>query len=230
MTSTLKDYAEKKGIHYLTAWRHLKKGYLTVRRQKDRSFLILKSRPTAPRGHPSHWTKEKVVRAVYRLCKGRYVKSSELPPSLYKLSVKFCGSVRAAKWEAKIIHGRHWSYEKFIKCVEQFCEKRYRGEKDWPIQMRVLAKNFCGSIRAAKWEAGVIRDKRRKKRSHYGNLERLWTRAKFFRWVGDFCGDGYKKPAQWPGYMRELAVRYCGSVRAAKWKAKILKDPRKRRR
>lgn len=225
------DYAEHRGIHYLTAWRHLKKGLLKGKKMKDGTIVLSRRmKEPKPKGHPRMWTKEKVIQAVYKLCKGRYIKASDFPPFLYKLCKKFCGSVRAAKWEAKIIFGRHWTYEKFIKCVEQFCRKRYREEKSWPPNMRELAKQFCGSIRKAKWEAGVIRDRRKRARKNYATLEGLWTKEKFLTWVGDYCRNSYKKPEGWPGYMRELAVRYCGSARKAKWEAKILKDQRKKKR
>lgn len=226
---TLREYAEREGIGYFAAWRRLKRGHLRARKRVDGTFLIV-SENEVRRGQPPKWTEEKVVREVYRLCRGRYVKASGFPPYLYKLCRKFCGSVRAAKWEAKIVHGRHWTYEKFVKCVSQFCRGRYREDRDWPANLRALAKRFCGSVRAAKWEAGVIRCRRRQLRRRYHRLEGLWTREKFLRWVRTFCADGYKKQQAWPGYMRQLARRYCGSVRAAKVRAGVIRKPRRRSR
>ena len=180
-------------------------------------------------GRPAEWTKKDAIRAVYKLCKGRYVKAKEFPTYLYKLCKQFCGSVRAAKWEAKVIHGSRWTYDKFIKWVYQFAKNKYREEKDWPAKMRVLAKRFCGSVRRAKWEAGVIRDKRHRLRGRY-QLQGLWTKKRFLKEFTVICSNGYKKPSQVPGYMRTLAVQHCGSVRAAKWECGILKDIRKAKR
>ena len=109
-----------------------------------------KSSETPPVGRPSGWSKEDVLRAVYRLCRGRYVKAKAFPPYLYKLCNSRCGSVRAAKWEAKLILGKDWTYDKFMKCVDQFAGKKYREDGDWPENLRAMAKRFCGSIRAAK--------------------------------------------------------------------------------
>jgi len=167
-------------------------------------------------GRPAQWTRKDIIRAVYKLCKGRYVKAKEFPYYLYKLCVEWCGSVRAAKWEAKIIHGKKWNYHKFIKCVYQYAKNRYRAESDWPPKMRSLAKRFCGTIRQAKWEAGVINDPRSKERKHY-DLKGLWTKKRFLKEFRQICKNGYKKSAQVPSYIRTIAVQHCGSVRAAKW-------------
>jgi len=226
--TTLREYARRKGIQYFSAWRHLQKGHIKGKKLKNGTIVIIEERKKdISRGKPSQWTEEKLINAVYKHCKGRYVKASDFPPYLYKLCNKLCGSVRAAKWKAKIIHGRHWTYDKFIKCVNQFCLKKYREDKDWPANIRSLAGSFCGSIRRAKWEAGIIRDTRRKTRDRYSKLEKLWTKDKFLNWVNEFCGERYRKHGSWPGYMRELAKRYCGSVRAAKHEAGILKCRRR---
>ena len=182
-----------------------------------------------PLGRPSAWEKPQVLKAVYKLCKGRYVKAKNFPPYLYKLCCRHCGSVRSAKWEAKIILGKTWSYDKFIRCVDQFARKKYREDKDWPENLKALAKRFCGSIRAAKWQAGLIKDNRRKARGRY-KLEGLWTEKEFMEQFRAFCTYGYKKSVQIPGYMRFLAVRHFGSIRAAKYAVGILEDPRKSRR
>ncbi|OGR82799.1 MAG: hypothetical protein A2901_05380 [Elusimicrobia bacterium RIFCSPLOWO2_01_FULL_54_10] len=180
-------------------------------------------------GRPSEWSKEQVLQKVYKLCKGRYVRTKDFPPYLYKLCDRHCGSVRAAKWEAKIILGKTWSYDKFMKCVSQFARKKYREDKDWPENLRSLAKRFCGSIRAAKWQAGIIKDNRRKIRSRY-KLEGMWTKKEFTEQFKAFCTYGYKKSTQIPGYMRFLAVKHYGSIRAAKWAVGILQDPRIKKR
>jgi hypothetical protein len=180
-------------------------------------------------GRPAEWTKKGVIGAVYKLCRGRYVKAKDFPTYLYKLCSRFCGSVRAAKWEAKVIHGKAWNYHKFIKWVYQFAGKMYREDKDWPAKMRALAKRFCGSVRRAKWESGVIKDHRRRLRNRY-QTEGLWSRKRFLKELKEMCSNGYKKPSQIPGYMRGLAVQHCGSVRSAKWECGILKDVRKVRR
>ena len=54
-------------------------------------------------GRPAKWSRADVIRAVFKLCKGRYVKANEFPTYLYKLCRAFCGSVRAAKWECRIL-------------------------------------------------------------------------------------------------------------------------------
>ena len=180
-------------------------------------------------GRPAQWTKKDIIHAVYKLCKGRYVKAKDFPPYLYKLCREFCGSVRAAKWEAKIIHGKSWSREKFTKWVFQFAKNKYREDKHWPAKMRTLARRFCGSIRKAKWEAGIIHDLRQKKRTRQ-EREGLWSKKKFLKKFHELCRDGYKKASRMPGYMRMLAVQHCGSVRNAKWECGILKDPRQAKR
>ena len=179
-------------------------------------------------GRPSDWEKARVLKAVYRLCKGRYVKAKNFPPYLYKLCARHCGSVRAAKWEAKIILGKSWTYEKFMKCVRQFAREKYREDKDWPENLKALAKRFCGSIRAAKWQAGLIRDNRRP-RGRY-TQEGIWTKERFESEFKAFCTYGYKKSRQIPGHMRVYAVKHFGSIRAAKHGVGILEDPRKARR
>ena len=189
----------------------------------------MKKTEAASIGRPAKWRKEDVILAVYKLCKGKYVRTKDFPPYLYKLCDQFCGSVRAAKWEAKIVLGHTWNYDKFIKCVYQFAEKKYREDKAWPENLRALAKRFCGSIRAAKWQAGVIQCNRKKVRERY-KLEGLWTKKQFFKEFKAFCLYGYKKPAQIPGYMRFFAVKHCGSIRAAKWECDILQDPRLKKR
>jgi len=180
-------------------------------------------------GRPSAWKKTQVLKAVYKLCKGRYVKAQNFPSYLYQLCCRHFGSVRAAKWEAKIILGKTWTYDKFIKCVDQFARKKYRENKDWPENLRALAKRFCGGIRAAKWQAGLIKDNRRKVRSRY-QLEGLWTKKKFMEQFKAFCTYGYKKSTQIPGYMRFFCVKHFGSIRSAKYAVGILEDPRKIRR
>ena len=184
---------------------------------------------TPPIGRPAEWRKDEVLKKVYRLCKGRYVKVKDFPPYLYKLCNRHCGSVRAAKWEAKVILGKSWTYDKFMKCVYQFAQPRYREDRHWPEKLRALAKRFCGSVRAAKWESGVIKDNREKVRDHY-KLDGLWTKKEFIEQFKAFCTYGYKKSSQVPGYIRFFAVKHFGSVRAAKWAVGILKDPRKIRR
>ncbi|MBI2118003.1 MAG: hypothetical protein HYT97_00050 [Elusimicrobia bacterium] len=178
-------------------------------------------------GRPALWNEEKVLKAVQQLCKNRYVDASHFPPALYKACKKYCGTLRRAKWKAKILNDRHWNYEKFIASVQQYCLKEYKNEKDWPKNLRALAKKYCGSVRKAKWEAGIIIDIRKKKRKKHEVLKIKWTKEKFLNWVWEFCRWGYQKPESWPNYMRELAVRYCSSVRAAKWEAKILQEQRK---
>ncbi|OGR97185.1 MAG: hypothetical protein A2902_03620 [Elusimicrobia bacterium RIFCSPLOWO2_01_FULL_64_13] len=180
-------------------------------------------------GRPARWAKEDVLRSVYHLCKGRYVKARDFPSYLYKLCNKFCGGVRSAKWEAKVIHGRSWDYEKFIKWVAQFAKKKYREDKDWPARMRTMAKRFCGSIRKAKWEAGVIHDPRTKKRRRV-DLNGLWSKKRFIEVFREHCRYGYHKPGQLPGYLRAQAVRHFGTVRAAKWETGLLRDPRNKKR
>ena len=181
-----------------------------------------------PIGRPSDWEKARVLKAVYRLCKGRYVRAKKFPPYLYKLCARHCGSVRAAKWEAKIILGKTWTCEKFLKCVRQFARKRYREDKDWPENLAALAKRFCGSIRAAKWQAGLIQDKRGPRRRYLE--EGIWTKKQFMDEFKAFCTFGYKKSQQIPGHMRVYAVKHFGSIRAAKHAVGILEDPRKARR
>jgi len=181
------------------------------------------------RGRPSVWDRAQVLKAVYKLCNGRYVKAKSFPPYLYQLCRCRFGSVRSAKWEAKIILGKTWTYDKFIKCVAQFARKKYREDKDWPENLRALAKRFCGGIRSAKWQAGIIKDNRCKVRDRY-KLEGLWTKKQFMEQFKAFCTYGYKKSTQIPGYMRVLAVKNFGSIRAAKYAVGILEDPRKARR
>ena len=184
---------------------------------------------TPPIGRPAQWDKEDVIRKVFQLCRGRYVKAKDFPSYLYKLCERHCGSVRAAKWESKIIHGKNWNYDKFIKCVYQHAKRKYREDTDWPENLRALAKRFCGSIRAAKWQAGVIRDNREKVRSRY-KLSGLWTKKEFVKQFKAFCLYGYKKPRLIPGYIRFFAVKHFGSVRAAKWACRIQKDSRQAKR
>lgn len=225
---SLRDYAERRGIHYLTAWRHVKKGYLKTKRLPDGRMLVLRELRNIRRGRPAKWTREQVLRMVYDRCKGRYVKASDFPSFLYKLCRKHFGSVRAAKWEAKIIHGREWTRAKFLKCVRQYCARRYRDESKWPPRMRALAKQYCGSARKAKWEAGVIRDPRRRRRAIV--RENAWNRERIRKWLKEYCRGRYRKSAAIPGYMRVLLVRYFGSIRAAKHAAGVLRDVRSKRR
>ncbi len=180
-------------------------------------------------GRPSEWSKEEVLGRVYKLCKGKYVRAKDFPPYLYKLCNRHFGSVRAAKWEAKIILGKTWSYDKFIKCVYQFAKPKYRDDKHWPENLKTLAKRFCGSIRSAKWQAGIVKDNREKVRDRY-KLDGLWTKKEFTEQFKAFCTYGYKKSSQVPGYMRVQAVTHYGSLRAAKYAVGILKDPRRKKR
>ncbi len=223
---SLSAYARHRGISYQTAWRHLKRGMIRARKTKRGAWLLTQETGTVKKGRPPVWDRSKVVAAVFRLCKGRYVRAIDFPGSLYKLCKKYCGSVRAAKWEAKILHGRSWTRAKFLKCVRQFCVKRYREDKDWPVNLRVLAKLHCGSIRKAKWEAGVIQDPRRRDRLQLSEAQTYWDRKKVLRWLKDYCRGGYRKPSQIPGHMRSIIVRHFGTVRSAKFAAGILKDVR----
>lgn len=157
----LKEYAERNGIAYETAWKHWKEGWVDGKKTRNGAVIVKGLTKEIHIGRPLKWTKETLVRQVYKLCKGRYVKACKFPPYLYELCIQFFGSVRAAKWEAKIIHGESWTYEKFVKCVHQYCRKRYREEKDWPSNMKVLARQYCGSVRKAKWESGIIQDRRK---------------------------------------------------------------------
>ncbi|MBI2915380.1 MAG: hypothetical protein HYY07_00810, partial [Elusimicrobia bacterium] len=181
-----------------------------------------------PVGRPSLWTEKKVLRAVHALCKGRYVPAHAFPRWLYELSIRYCGSIRAAKWRSGVLSEGRWTYEKFLDSVRDLCQRGYLENKDWSPNMRALAKRYCGTVRRAKWEAGVIRDPRIKSRVRHRRVRGRWTKQKFLRWVREYCRLGYRKPELWPHYMRELAVRYCSSTRAAKWQARILVDPRKK--
>lgn len=223
---TLSAYARHRGISYQTAWRHLKKGCLQARKRKDGIWVLTRQVREVQKGRPQVWDRAKVAAAVYRLCRGRYIRAVDFPSSLYKLCKKYCGSVRAAKWEAKVLHGRTWTRRKFLKCVRQFCVKRYREDRDWPVNMRQLAKQHCGSIRKAKWEAGVILDPRSADRLQQGTAKLYWDRAQVLRWLKGYCKGTYRKPAFIPGHMRSIIVRHFGTVRSAKYAAGILKDVR----
>src|SRR5258708_4400479 len=96
---SLEHYARIKKIHYLTAWRHLKKGYVRGKKSKSGNYSLIVEMRQARKGRPQEWSRAEVVRAVNRLCRDRYMKASDFPFSLYKLCRKYCGSVRAAKWE-----------------------------------------------------------------------------------------------------------------------------------
>ena len=216
---------------YLTVWQYYKNGDIQCKKTAKGRIIVLKELRKIKRGKPPQYTREEIIKQVHRLCKDRYVKASEFPSHLYKLcksKVYGIGSVRAAKWEAKILHSKRWIYSDFIQCVIDYCSKQYREDKDWPDQLRGLAEHFSGSIRRAKWEAGIIKDIRRKNRKN--SLVDLWPKKKFLKWVHEFCNDGYKKADQWPGYMRHLAVLHCKTIRGAKWEAKILHDQRKNKR
>lgn len=226
----LGKYAERQGISYQTAWRHLRKKVVSGKKLKNGQWVILRQEKPVKKGRPQTWSKEKVIQEVYKLCRGRYVKAEDFPPALYKLCRRYCGSVRAAKWEAKIIHGRQWTKDKFLKCVRQYCARRYRDENRWPPNLKRLAKIHCGSVRKAKWEAGVIEDNRQARRSPRRNARTLWSRKELLRWVSDFCRESYLKPAYIPGHMRALLVRQFGTVRAAKYAAGVLKNVRGDRR
>ncbi len=223
---SLSEYAQRQGIDYQTAWRHLQKGCVKARKGKDGSWILTKQIRTVRKGRPQVWNKQKVIREVYRLCKGRYIRAVDFPSSLYKLCKKYCGSVRAAKWEAKILHGRSWPKDKFLKCVRQFCAHRYREEKNWPASMRRLSKLYCGSVRKAKWEAGVIMDARKEIRLPQEDAKLYWNKRKILKWLSDYCRGNYRKPAYMPGHMRSIIVRHFGTVRSAKHEAGILKDVR----
>ncbi len=212
-------------------WKWVKKGKIECKRKKDGTYVVVREVDSLKMGRRPKYTREDILNQVYKLCKGRYVKATDFPHNLYKLIMSKqynIGSIRAAKWEAKILHGKRWSYDKFLKCVKQFCNKRYKAEKDWPENMRGLAEHFCGTIRRAKWEAGIIVDKRQKERQSYSTKK--WNKENFLEWVTEYCKDRYRKNREFPGYMRRLALLYFDSVRHAKLMAKILVDQRKNNR
>ncbi len=190
--------------------------------------LLFKNDASPSSGRPAVWTRPDVVRSVSKLCRRRYVGARDFPPYLYKLCKVWCGSVRAAKWEAEIIPRKRWNYSRFIADVERFAGKKYREDRHWPRTLRFLARRLCGSVRAAKWKAGIIKDPRVRKRGGH-EQDGLWNKKTFLKEFHKLCRGSFKKPAQM-GHMRFLAVRHCGSVRAAKWESGILKDVRKFRR
>lgn len=168
-----------------------------------------------------------VVNAVYKLCNGRYVKACEFPGYLRQLCKKFFGSVRGAKWEAKIIRGKKWTVKKFLKCVYQYCAPKYRSEKEWPDSMKYWSVRFFGSVRQAKIVANILKDQRKKNRNRHKDFQGVWPDNKLLSWV---WLQSSKKPTYWPGYIIRMCQIRFGSCRHALWLARAMKDERKYKR
>lgn len=225
---TLQEYADHHGIRYLSAWRRLKAGKLPFK-QLEGGAIVIPRRALNLKCPPqnqdnSEWTIAEVRSEVYKLCQGRYVQANKFPAYLYKLCNKLFGSVRAAKWDAKIIHGRHWTKGKFLKCVRQYCVKLM--DDQWPENMKLLAIQFCGSIRKAKLDSKIILDER----SHApGGIERRGVPAipkdatddRVLKEVYDLCKGTYIHSYEFPQNLRKLCIKHFSSVRDAKWSAKI---------
>ena len=228
---TLQEYSSLIGRSYRTVWRYYKEGAIVCRKNVRGRIFVVRGVLPKKRGRPFSYNRKKILKRVYQLCKNKYVPTSKFPSALYKLcrSPQYgIGSVRAAKWQAKLLFEKRWTYPQFIRQVTKFCRREYRLEKDWPYYLKEMAHHFCGSVRQAKWEAGIIQDQRRHHRKK--SILTLWPKEKFLNWVQKFCAGKYKKSTHWPGYMRYLAVLYCHSVRGAKWQAKILSNRRKGKR
>ena len=109
MFLTLPEYARSVNKSYRTVYKHFLKGYLKIKIQRIKGqrkiFVLGKLRIPKP-GRPMEWTREKILRCVHALCNDKYVEAKDFPPYLYKLCIskKYgIGSVRAAKWEARIL-------------------------------------------------------------------------------------------------------------------------------
>lgn len=123
------------------------------------------------------WTYPKFIQSVRQFCQNRYQENSDWPPHLKELARRYCGSIRRAKWEARVIqeprqHERtshklpqgNWTKKKFLKWVRSFCQYRYHKVEHWPAYMRTLSVQYFSSVRAAKMAAGVLVDPRKKRR------------------------------------------------------------------
>jgi hypothetical protein len=107
-----------------------------------------------------------------------------------------------------------WSEEKVLREVSRLCRDRYLKPSDFPPYLYKLCRRFCGSVRAAKWKADILRGRR-------------WTHGKFLREVNRYCRKRYREDRDWPEHLRALAKRFCGSTRRAKWEAGVI-DCRRR--
>jgi hypothetical protein len=70
-----------------------------------------------------------------------------------------------------------WSEEKVLREVSRLCRDRYLKPSDFPPYLYKLCRKFCGSVRAAKWKADILRGRR-------------WTHGKFLRADLDAFGRG----------------------------------------
>jgi hypothetical protein len=164
--------------------------------------------------------KKKVLESVRALCRNRYVKIHDFPPSLIRKCVKYFGSVRHAKWEAGIIHDGHWNYKDFMEYVHRH-GKRYRKDSDWPPHLRYWAKYYCGSIRCAKCEARITLDECLCQKHR---TKRALTKEDITRWIQE---NPLKKVHSWPAHIIIHSEQYFGSTRNARLKAGTLQDERK---
>lgn len=159
---------------------------------------------------------KEVLEAVRKLCKHRYVLVRDFPPSLRRKCIKIFKSVRRAKWEAGIIDDTVWKYKAFLKYVGEFCEDKYREDREWDPRSRYWAKYHCGSIRAAKYEAKVILDRRFQERH---KTKRSMTKESLIIWIRK---NRIKKVHYWPPYIIYHSVRLFKSPRGAQISAGVL--------
>lgn len=165
--------------------------------------------------------KEKILETIRKLCGNRYVKIHDFPPSLRRKCVRHFGSVRAAKWQAGVIHDHRFNREDFLKHVCAFCKNRACEDKEWPANLKYWAKYFCGSVRKAKCEAGIGSDSKICKNRM---TKRALTREDIIRWIREHSKE---KVHFWPAHIIIHAEQYFGSVRQAKLNAGTVQDERR---
>ncbi len=117
------------------------------------------------------------------------------------------------KIEGQIGRPALWTKRKVLQQVRKLCKKGYVKTADFSPALYKATRIHFGSVRRAKWEAGILKDT-------------LWTYKKFIQSVQQFCGKRYKENKDWPPALKELARRYCGTIRRAKWEARIIQEPR----
>lgn len=172
---SLTDYAQSIGKSYRTVWRYYKKGVLVCRKDARGRLFVVKAKTLPKPGRPVRYSRQEVLHRIYQLCKDKYISTAQLPGVLYKLCrnprLKL-GSLRQVKWELGILRDKRrrsgraltlpsQEKEKFLRWVESFCAKRYQKANRWSGSKRSLAASYCRTVQGAKWQAGILKERRK---------------------------------------------------------------------
>ena len=165
--------------------------------------------------------KKQVLGSLRKLCRDKYVSARELPPALRRKSIKYFGTIRKAKWEACIIKNKPWTRREFLERLRSNCKCIYCDANSMSPRFTYWAKYFCGSVRAAKWEARIINDHRIQIRH---KSARSLSKEDVLNWVRN---NSAKKSHEWPAHIIYHAVMLFKSTRGARLAAGAIKDERK---